>query len=129
MDWFNTNFYRDWGYNLVYPQIFPHHKRGSEDHTKATVEWGAEKSRAALQLLNDAVLGANPYVCGAELTLADLLGGQFVALGDVVRADFAKYPSVKRWLDSLRALPAWKETNAIADGFTASLAGTPFVSV
>ena len=24
MDWINTNFYRDWGYNLCYPQLFPH---------------------------------------------------------------------------------------------------------
>ena len=27
MDWFNSNFYRDWGYGLIYPQLFPHHKR------------------------------------------------------------------------------------------------------
>ena len=24
MDWFNSNFYRDWGYGLIYPQLFPH---------------------------------------------------------------------------------------------------------
>ena len=24
MDWLNTNFYRDWGYGLAYPQLFPH---------------------------------------------------------------------------------------------------------
>lgn len=24
MDWLNTN-YRDWGYGLAYPQVFPHH--------------------------------------------------------------------------------------------------------
>ena len=23
MDWLNTNFYRDWAYNLCYPQLFP----------------------------------------------------------------------------------------------------------
>ena len=27
MDWFNSNFYRDWGYGLIYPQLFPHLKR------------------------------------------------------------------------------------------------------
>ena len=27
MDWFNTGFYRDYAYNVVYPQIYPHHKR------------------------------------------------------------------------------------------------------
>ena len=31
MDWFNTGFYRDYGYAVVYPQIYPHHKRPSDD--------------------------------------------------------------------------------------------------
>src|SRR5690606_15872076 len=31
MDWFNTGFYRDYAYGVVYPQIFPHHKRPSEE--------------------------------------------------------------------------------------------------
>src|SRR3984885_3662064 len=29
MDWLNTNFYREWAYNLCYPQLFPHLKRRS----------------------------------------------------------------------------------------------------
>ena len=31
MDWLNTQFYRDFGYGLVYPQLFPHHKRRSDE--------------------------------------------------------------------------------------------------
>src|SRR6201988_1403443 len=27
MDWLNTNFYREYAYNLIYPQLFPHMKR------------------------------------------------------------------------------------------------------
>jgi glutathione S-transferase len=38
MDWFNTNFYRDYGYGLGYPQLFPHHKRRSDEAQAATVE-------------------------------------------------------------------------------------------
>ena len=30
MDWLNTNFYREWAYNLCYPQLFPHLKRRSD---------------------------------------------------------------------------------------------------
>ncbi len=32
MDWFNTNFYRDYAYGWIYPQIFPHHHRGAGRH-------------------------------------------------------------------------------------------------
>src|SRR5581483_26555 len=38
MDWVNTNFYRDWGYNLCYPQVFPHLKRRSDEAQSATLE-------------------------------------------------------------------------------------------
>src|SRR4029450_5771236 len=30
MDWFNANMYKDFGYGLIYPQTFPHHKRPAE---------------------------------------------------------------------------------------------------
>lgn len=30
MDWFNANFYKDFGYGFIYPQLFPHHKRPND---------------------------------------------------------------------------------------------------
>jgi glutathione S-transferase len=47
MDWFNTNFYRDYGYGVVYPQIFPHHKRPSDEAHKGPIEWGKVEELAA----------------------------------------------------------------------------------
>ena len=47
MDWFNTEFYRDFGYGLVYPQIFPHHKRRATRRRPATLAVGqGEGARA-----------------------------------------------------------------------------------
>ena len=43
MDWLNTGFYRDFGYGLVYPQIFPHHKRPSDEAQAADDRSGARK--------------------------------------------------------------------------------------
>jgi glutathione S-transferase len=48
MDWFNSNFYRDWGYGLIYPQIFPNLKRENPVVQEATVAWGKEKSKVWL---------------------------------------------------------------------------------
>ncbi|HEX5612524.1 MAG TPA: glutathione S-transferase family protein, partial [Burkholderiales bacterium] len=45
MDWLNTNFYREWAYNMIYPQLFPHLKRPDEAVQKATIEWGKERSK------------------------------------------------------------------------------------
>ena len=51
MDWLNTGFYRDFGYNLVYPQLFPHHKRRSDEAQGGTLAWGQESSKKWLCLL------------------------------------------------------------------------------
>ena len=71
MDWFNTQFYRDYAYNLIYPQIFPHHKRPTDDVQAGTLAWGKQKTQAWLSVLNDHIIGKdNQYVCGNEVTIA-----------------------------------------------------------
>ena len=71
MDWINTNFYREWGYNLCYPQLFPHLKRRSEEAQAATLEFGKEDSKRWLKVLNDYWLGNKKYLCGDQITVAD----------------------------------------------------------
>ena len=129
MDWFNTNFYRDFAYNLIYPQLFPHHKRATDDLQQATLEWGRKGAAVTLSVLDQHILGDRPFVCGDTMTIADLFGAQFVCLGDVVRQDYGKYPKVKGWLGKMKALPAWKKVNEVAEGFAASLADKPLVAV
>ncbi|HZZ60059.1 MAG TPA: glutathione S-transferase N-terminal domain-containing protein [Roseiarcus sp.] len=57
MDWLNVNFYRDWGYGFIYPQIFPHHRRESVASQVDTIEWGRKKSKVWLDLLDRHWLG------------------------------------------------------------------------
>ena len=54
MDWLNTQFYRDFGYGLVYPQLFPHHKRRSDEAHAGAIAWGQQGAKNWLQVLNDA---------------------------------------------------------------------------
>ncbi|HEX9648882.1 MAG TPA: glutathione S-transferase N-terminal domain-containing protein, partial [Alphaproteobacteria bacterium] len=42
MDWFNSNFGRDYCYGLVYPQIFPNHKRPDATVQAAVLARGKE---------------------------------------------------------------------------------------
>ena len=62
MDWFNTQFYRDFGYGLAYPQIFPHHKRPSDDQQTGTIAWGKERAKGWFQVLNDHWIGPKQAV-------------------------------------------------------------------
>src|SRR5579863_9235085 len=57
MDWLNTNFYREWAYNLCYPQLFPHLKRRSDEAQAATIEFGQQNAKRWLQILNDYWIG------------------------------------------------------------------------
>jgi glutathione S-transferase len=130
MDWLNSNFYRDWGYGLCYPQLFPHHKRRSDEAHAATVEWGAENAKKWLQLLNDYWIGPNKqYLCGNTVTIADYFGAGLVTLGEVIRVDFSKYPNVKRWLDNAKKLPSWDKTNVEFYGLVDAVKAQPFQAI
>lgn len=129
MDWFNSNFYRDWGYNLCYPQLFPHHRRPSEEGHKVAVEWGSEKSTFWLQVLDNYWLGdGRAYLAGNDITIADYFGASIMALGDMIRQTYSKYPNVERWLTNVKKLEKWDEVSEALDGFAASLEGQQFVS-
>jgi glutathione S-transferase len=128
MDWLNTGFYRDFGYNLVYPQLFPHHKRRSDEAHAGTLAWGQESSKKWLQLLNDHWIGPeNSYLCGNEITIADYFGAGLVTIGDLIGCEFAAYPNVQRWLANMKKLQHWDKINAVFSGFAAGNKDKEFV--
>jgi len=128
MDWLNTQFYRDFGYGLVYPQIFPHHKRRSDEAHGGAIAWGQEGAKRWLQVLNDYWIGPkNQYLCGNEITIADYFGAGLVSIGELVGIDFAAYPNIQRWLGNMRKLKTWNQVNEIFNAFVAGNKGKEFV--
>ena len=130
MDWFNSNFYREWGYGMCYPQLFPHLKRPDENVQKATIEWGREQSRKWLQVLNDYWIGPdNQYLTGNTITIADYFGAALVTLGELIRCDMKPYPNVVRWLDNMKKLKTWPQVNEAFYGLAGHLKDQPFVAL
>ena len=130
MDWFNTNFYRDWGYNLCYPQLFPHHVRPSEEGQRVAVEWGKEKSSFWLQVLNDHWLGdGRKWLTGDEITIADYFAASLTALGQMIQVDLSKYPNVDAWLKNVKSLRNWDSVSEALNGYAASVADKDYVVV
>jgi len=130
MDWFNTNFYREYGYHMIYPQLFPTHKREPDAAQDATVAWGREQSQNWLRVLNDHWIGPNQaYLCGDEITIADYLGVCFLTLGEIVRCDFSAYPNVARWLSNMKKLKSWGPVNEVLYGYADSVKGQQFVAI
>ena len=130
MDWLNTQFYRDFGYGMVYPQLFPHHKRRSDEAHAGAIDWGRQGARRWLQVLNDHWIGPhNAWLCGDEITIADYFGAGIVSIGDLIGCDFAAYPNVRRWLGNMRKLKSWDTVNAMFNGFAGMNKGREFVRV
>jgi glutathione S-transferase len=129
IDWANSNFYRDWGYNLCYPQLFPHHKRPTDAGQKVAVDWGNERSQFWLQVLDRHFLGdGRNYLTGERITVADYFVASIVALGEMIRFDLAQYPNVSAWLGRMKTLDHWAPVSEALDGFAASLEGQSFVN-
>jgi len=127
MDWLNTNFYRDYAYGLCYPQVFPTHKRRSDEAHAATIAWGKENTKRWLKLLNDHWIGPQKaYLCGDQITIADYFGVGLVTLGEVVRIDFSQYPNIQRWLNNIKRLPSWEKVNVVFYQLVDAVKAQPF---
>jgi glutathione S-transferase len=125
MDWINTNFYRDWGYGLAYPQLFPHHKRRSDEAHAATIEWGKKNAENWLKILNDHWIGSKNWLVGDQITIADYFGAGIVTLGELIGCDLGKYPNIERWLNNVKKLPNWAKVNEVFYGYRDYLKSQP----
>ena len=138
MDWFNSNFYRDWGYGLIYPQLLPHLKREDAKVQEAVVAWGKDKSQAWLQVLNDHWIGpSHKYLCGDQLTVADYFGAAgteegtswLVTAGELVHCNLSAYPNVERWLANVKKRPSYAKVYETFNSFCASTRGQPWQAI
>ncbi|MFZ5709902.1 MAG: glutathione S-transferase family protein [Pseudomonadota bacterium] len=129
MDWFNTQLRRELNFGLVYPQVFPYHRRRSDEAQAAQLELGRENSRRWLKVLNDHIIGPNAFVCGDDLTIADMLGVSIVMPARVTGTDFAAYPNIRNWLGRMKMLPGFAPTYQAFEGLVQSCAGREMVSI
>ncbi len=129
MDWFNTGFYKDFGYGLVYPQIFPHHKRPTEDQQAGTIAWGKDKTKTWLAVLNDNILGKNDFVANNRISIADYFGVCLLTAGEIVGCNFEDYPNAQRWVSTMKKLGSWGPINEVMYGFAGSMQDKKFETV
>jgi glutathione S-transferase len=131
MDWLNTQLNRDLAYGLVYPQIFPHHKRPSDHTQKETLAWAKDRAKKWLTVLDAHILGSHQkYMAGNELTIADYYAAGFVGLGEAIRIDYKQFPNLNRWLDQVKKdIKVWGKVHEIFYGFAGSMKDQPFESI
>jgi glutathione S-transferase len=126
MDWINTQLCRDLAYGLVYPQIFPFHKRPTDEHQKAQLVWAKERAQGWMKVLDQSLIGKQPYLCGDKITIADYFASSFVSLAEFIRVDFGSYPNVKRWYERMKGLKSWNKVHEVFYGFAGSMKDAKF---
>lgn len=127
MDWINTGFYRDFGYSLLYPQIFPHHKRATQEAQEGTIAWGKERAANWLSILDKHYIGPDKnYLCGKEISIADYFAIGVVTAGEIIQCDFSPYPNVQRWIATMKKLPSWNKINDVFYSFAGSVKDQKF---
>ena len=120
LDWFSTNFHEYFCLFTIYPNFgIPHGV--DPELASAMTAFGAEHAPRWLAVLDQHMLGDRPFVCGAEISLADYLGAAFVTLGEAIDFDLSPYPNVQRWIARMKKLPSWDETYAGFNGFVSAL--------
>lgn len=127
LDWFNTNFYRDWGYNFVYPQVFAHVGYEDAAANEAVIARGKAKAKIWLQILNDHWIGPHhKYVCGDNVSIADFLGIGFITMGEWIHCDISAYTNVGRWIDAMKSRPSYQKINGVFNGSVEANKDKPF---
>ncbi len=128
--WFESNFYRDFGYQYVYPQLMPHHARASDEATRATIEWGRAASLRWLAVLDAHLLaGEGGWLVGGQLSIADFHGASILSLADLVGADLSPFARVRAWLDRMDTLASWRQACEAYRAFARSRPGRATVAL
>ncbi len=124
MDWFNTGFYRDFGYGYVYGQLFPQAKWEDEGMQAAAIARARTASERHFAVLERHMLREDaPFLGGGEPDLSDYLGAAYVTIGELVGWDYTPYPRIRRWIAAMRARPGWGGANGGFNGWRDSLGG------
>jgi len=124
MDWFNTGFYRNFGYGYVYPQVMSHMAWEDAAMQAAGLARAKAASERAFDVLNDHMLSdAAPYLGGANPDLSDFLGVAYVSIGELVGWDYSRWPRVETWIAAMKARPSWNPCNAGFHGWRDMLRG------
>lgn len=108
MDWLNTFLSRELCYGFVYPQLFPHHRRPTDEAQAAALAWARAPVRRWLGVLDEHLIGPRrDYLGGDTPSLADYLGTAIVTLGEAVHVDYRHWRNLGRWLAAMKARPGF----------------------
>lgn len=110
MDFFNTFLMRDYVYGLVYSRVLSHYRLPGQAQSQF-IALHEPRARRRLKAL-DTWIGAKPFICGNEITIADYFGSGIVSAGELINFDLRPWANVTRWKNTMKSLATWDEVHA-----------------
>jgi glutathione S-transferase len=101
--------------NELVPTINPLVKKmmGFGNDPNDALEQAKQKADVVLKFYADK-LGDQPFFCGDQLTLADIVAGTFAPWFEELGLPMAQHPTLQTWTARLMARPAWQTTQPTA---------------
>ena len=109
------------GYKYLYPQLLERYHLSSETGTEELVEKGLAQASELLEAIESFYLGENPFLCGAELTVADSYVATILCQAEWVEFDFKLWPRLSEWLLRVKGQEHWNEVHTMHNDFAKKL--------
>lgn len=106
--------------NELVPAINPLIKQmmGFGQDPEEAIAQAKQKAEVVLKFYADK-LGDQPFFCGDQLTLADVVAGTFAPWFEQLGLPMDTYPTLQAWTNRLMARPAWKSTQPTKEDLAA----------
>lgn len=121
LDWASSKLLNIVGYKYVYPQLLERYHLSSEAGTDELVEKGLAQASELLEAIENFYLGENPFLCGAELTVADSYVATILCQTEWVEFDFKLWPRLSEWLSRVKSQEHWNEVHTMHNDFAKKL--------
>lgn len=109
------------GFKYVYPQLLERYHLSSEVGTEELIEKGLAQASELLEAIESLYLGENPFLCGAELTVADSYVATILCQAECVEFDFKLWPKLTEWLVRVKGQERWSEVHSTHNDFAKKL--------
>lgn len=108
------------GYRIIYPQFFEKYHLPN-DANDALIEKGTEELTKVLETLEYHVLASAKYLCGDNLTIADLYVATMLVQLEWVDFDLTLWPTVIEWIQMVKQSSHWDSVHEKHNGFVSEL--------
>ncbi|XP_071957681.1 glutathione S-transferase theta-1-like [Antedon mediterranea] len=110
--WASSELHRIVGYRCAYPQSLKKYSLTSRAATEVLVKSGTEQLITNLEMLEKLYLKDNVYLCGGQVTMADIVVATTLIQAEWVGFSFRMWPKVFKWLKLIeQVVEFWEDVH------------------